>query len=120
MSEDRMKHGSDWNGQELPDELQSLMSAYRQSLPDPEPSANFMPALWTKIESRRSLTYSFGRFARGLVTAAVAACLVMSAMLVVPKSYTTTAVSSAYVDVLDEHNGNDDVADLDLTRGEQL
>jgi len=109
-----VKHMDEWNEQPLPEELRALMATYRQALPDPEPSAEFMPQLWAKIEARQTVTYSFGRLARGLVTAALASCLVMSALLVAPiTSKAPTPVNRSYVEVLaDDHP--DEPLDIDI------
>ncbi len=74
-------------------QLEQLFQAYRAALPDPEPSVNFMPEMWAKIEERRMsadwLSSSwFARLAKGLVTAAVAAYLIVAMM-------TTSAGNSA-------------------------
>src|SRR5260370_24916805 len=103
MARDFMNDKSEWNEQPLPEELKGLLASYREALPDADPAANFMPALWSRIESRKSFTYTFRRLARGLVTAAVAACLVMSGLLVSPRGHSQSAVNSAYIDVLDAH-----------------
>ena len=52
--------------------LDALFRAFREC-PAPEPSANFMPNLWARIDSRQSFTFSFRRLANAFVTAAVAA-----------------------------------------------
>lgn len=62
-------------------ELDSLFCAYREALPDPEPSVNFMPAVWAKIEARQSSTSLFGRMARALVGAALAATVIFGMLL---------------------------------------
>lgn len=36
------------------DDLEQLFAAYREALPDPEPSSAFTPGVWSKIETRRS------------------------------------------------------------------
>jgi len=33
--------------------LDSLFAEYRAASPDPEPSADFMPGMWKRIEARR-------------------------------------------------------------------
>jgi len=53
--------------------LDELFRAYRAAWPDPEASASFMPNMWAKIEARERSTNWFGRVAKMLVTAAVAA-----------------------------------------------
>ena len=53
--------------------LNELFLAYREALPDPEAGANFMPQMWAKIEARENSSNWFGRLAKTLVTAALAA-----------------------------------------------
>lgn len=92
---------------QFPAELQGLLSAYRSSVPEQDPSVNFMPELWGKIDSRRRLTHSFRRLAAVFVTGAAAICLVFSAALVQDQNLgQSVAAQSTYVDVL-----ADDVAD---------
>jgi hypothetical protein len=105
MSKDRMREE-----EPLPSDLQALFASYRAELPDPEPSANFMPAVWAKIEPQRSLTYSFRRIAKALVTAAVGACLLMSAFMATVNH--GQPVNSAYVDVLDSNDDSPDANEL--------
>jgi len=83
--------------------LDSLFRAYRDACPDPDPSPNFMPQLWLKIEARQRSTFWFGRLARGFVTAAVAASLVMGALLLYPAGGPAQNTAS-YVEML--ANGN--------------
>src|SRR5258706_368782 len=49
--------------------LDALFGAYRAACGGPEPSANFMPNLWARIESRQSVTFSFRRMANAFATA---------------------------------------------------
>jgi hypothetical protein len=69
--------GNGGNSAELDAHLDSLFHAYRQACPDPEPSVNFMPAMWAKIEARQASTTIFNRMAKALVTAALGASVVM-------------------------------------------
>src|SRR4051812_34662504 len=94
----------------LPVELQALFASYRAELPDPEPGSNFMPGVWARIEPQRSLTYNFRRIAKALVTAAVGACLLMSAFMT--STNRGQPVNSAYVDVLDNNDDTPDPGDL--------
>ena len=64
-------------------ELDRLFAAYRDSLPDPEPTAGFMPALWNAIEARRTFRARFGRLSRVFVTAAGAIWLAMATLLII-------------------------------------
>jgi hypothetical protein len=79
--------------------LDDLFQRYRDACPQVEPSANFMPALWSKIESRQSFWSIFERLG-GLITAASAAlCLLLLALtLTGPPSPHTLAAT--YTDAL--------------------
>lgn len=104
---------------ELPQEIQALFTRYREALPDSEPRANFMPELWQGIESRRRVTLSMGRIAKGFVTAAAAICLLMTALVVTPqKSPVSTNSTVNYLDVLSA--AADDPGDIDPNHGETL
>jgi hypothetical protein len=61
--------------------LDNLFRAYLAACPIPEASANFMPALWARIEARESSTNWFGRVAKTLVTAALAASVILGLMI---------------------------------------
>ena len=78
--------------------LNALFRAYGEACVPPEPSANFMPQLWQRIESRQTFSFFFGRVARGFVTAAVAATLAMAFYLTVP--HASGSYASTYVEVL--------------------
>lgn len=84
----------------LPEDLAALFAAYRECVTDPDPSTEFSVRLWERIESRQTLAYSFGRLARGFVTAAAAICVAISFFLVTPYSQPSAAYSSTYVDIL--------------------
>ena len=59
--------------------LDRLLHAYRQASDYGEPSANFMPELWSRIESRRSTGIAFERLARIFATGALAVTLLAGA-----------------------------------------
>ncbi len=61
--------------------IDELFRAYRDSCPAPEPGADFMPAMWARIEARESSANWLGRFAKGLVTAAVATSVILGMTL---------------------------------------
>jgi hypothetical protein len=87
--------------EELSRTLDTLLAAYRQASPDPEASPDFMPRLWQQIEARRSVSYSFVRWTRALVTASAALCVLLGLLQVYlpsqPVFYTQT-----YIEVLQE------------------
>ena len=67
---------------EFPGELQQLFKSYGEFHSDVDPSVDFMPRLWAKIESRRSPFFAMQRMARFLVAGAMAAALLMGAVLI--------------------------------------
>lgn len=66
--------------------LDALFRAYREACPDPEPSPNFMPLLWQRIEARQTFSFSLRRMAGGFVTAAFALSLALGVYMAVPHS----------------------------------
>lgn len=85
---------------QTPDRLTDLFQQYRDACQAPEPGANFMPALWSKIEARQSLSSLFGRWSKGLVTCAVAASLMMGVYIARPGSHASPFYNASYVEVL--------------------
>ncbi|MBD0326721.1 MAG: hypothetical protein ICV68_09830, partial [Pyrinomonadaceae bacterium] len=83
--------------------LDDMFAAYREAFPDRDVSANFMPEMWKRIEQSRRTVFSFPRFARGFVTAALALCFAMAAVNWQPSTTINySAGSQTYVDVLQE------------------
>ncbi len=78
--------------------LERLWAAYRQATPEPEPSVNFMPELWARIEAARpsSWTLVFARLASRLVPVAAAVTLALGVYIWSPSSSSSTG----YVDTL--------------------
>lgn len=77
--------------------LDSLFKEYREACPDPEPSAQFTPSLWARIETRRKSSSWLRRYAEICVAATLAVALLL-AIFVIP-SYQEVAFEH-YVDVL--------------------
>ena len=84
--------------------LDALFRAYRAACPGPEPSANFMPELWQRIESRQRFTFSFRRMANALVTAAVALSIALGVYMAIPHR---NLASYSYLDALAESESVD-------------
>jgi hypothetical protein len=59
-----------------------LMMAYRASVADPEPSADFMPGLWRRIEGRNHFAFRLRRWSQGVLATTALACLAMFVLLV--------------------------------------
>ena len=88
-----LMHGSD------DEKLDALFGAYRAACGNPDASANFMPNLWARIESRQSFTFSFRRMANAFATAAVALSIALGIYMAVPRS-TPALTSQTYVEAL--------------------
>jgi len=80
--------------------LDSLFAAYRSALPDPDPGAGFMPGVWRRIETRRSVTASLRHLAQSFITAAAAICLLLSALVLRPSMTAPVFTTSSYVEML--------------------
>jgi hypothetical protein len=84
--------------------LDALLQAYRAACPDPEPSVNFMPLLWQRIEARQSVSAVFSRLARNLVTAALALSILLGLVVSFSGSHVGQLPSESYVEVLAEEH----------------
>lgn len=60
--------------------LDRLFQLYGASCPEVEPSANFMPVVWQKIEARRSFSLAFQRVARALAAVSVGLGLLLAGL----------------------------------------
>jgi hypothetical protein len=102
------------SAEELERELDRLFAAYREACEPPEPSPNFMPRLWEKIEARRSVSYSFARLSRALITAAAAICLLL---VVLQTTSRTTPVfyTQSYVEALAEASSADTASSFEIS-----
>lgn len=96
----------------MEEQLDALFAAYREACPDPEPSSDFMPLLWQRIDSNRSVRYSLKRLAQGFITAAAAAALIMGVSLVVPD----TRPTPTYLELLAAGNAHYDLADSEIVQ----
>src|ERR1700722_17651576 len=82
--------------------LDTLFKNYRAACPDVDPSANFMPTLWRKIEARHSFWSVFQGFARTAMAGSAALALLMLALNLVG---TQPLQSPSYTDALvADHN----------------
>jgi hypothetical protein len=99
------------------EELESLLARYREALPDPEPSADFMPRLWGKIEARRSFAFRLRRLTQVFVAAAAAMCLLMIGASVLPHSQ-AIELKGSYIDALAEAQPPDSLAALGIVHAD--
>jgi hypothetical protein len=78
--------------------LNELFVAYRDACPVPEGSANFMPGLWARVEARERSGNILGRMAKALVTAALAASVVLG--LLVSFREANEPLNGTYIDAM--------------------
>jgi len=91
----------------MDDKLDALFAEYRMACPDPEPSADFMPGMWKRIEARRVATVSvFKHWAQVCVMATVALTLLIGAVLI-PRLQENSASSSSYLEALSAEHSAD-------------
>ena len=81
--------------------LDALFGAYRAACGGPESSANFMPNLWARIDSRQNIAFSFRRMANAFATGAVALSLAMGLYMSLPHAAPATSPQS-YIEALAE------------------
>jgi hypothetical protein len=86
--------------------LDGLFAAYRDACPDPEPSPDFMPRLWARIEGRQQTMEAFAwrRWAQAFLSLAAVTCLLIVMLQVLPPS-TSAYFHSTYIDQLSEEDG---------------
>jgi hypothetical protein len=87
--------------------LDRLFSDYRLAIPDPEPGANFMPALWQRIEARRNPVLQWVTLSRRALVAALALCMVLGIVMGTAKSQ---FYQSTYIEALDDDAAPEDLA----------
>ena len=85
--------------------LDALFRAYHQACVAPEASANFMPELWARIDSRQTFTFSFRRMANAFVTAAVALSIALGVYMSVPRA--ASQFPQTYIEALADANSLD-------------
>lgn len=84
------------------EKLDALFGAYRAACPDRDASANFMPELWKRIESRQTFTFSFRRMANAFVTAGFALTVALGVYMAMPHKSPVYPVS--YLQALADNN----------------
>jgi hypothetical protein len=111
-----MSHENDSTAYRRDAELSALFAAYREACPDPEPSPNFTPEMWAKIEARQSFVHSLKRFAQGIVTAAAAASLVMGAYLYSPDPHSSPVYQNSYLELLANEQSTENPANAEIVQ----
>ena len=98
-------HGNHISSEAADDPLNALFGAYREACPTPEPSPEFMPKLWSRIEARQTFAFSFRRMANAFLTAAMAASLALGVYTALPRGAASNPSHYAsYVEALADAN----------------
>jgi hypothetical protein len=95
-------------------DLDHVFEQYRLAVPDPEASANFMPELWRRIETRQFFLARWKKLTQVFVAAAAAICLLLGIVLQVPVAERPAGVSGSYVDVLADANPTDNLTSIGI------
>lgn len=113
------RHNHDASDERFEAALSRLFAQYREALPDPEPSPDFTPRLWQKIEARQSTNRQVKWLARGFVTAAAAVSLLIGVFLALPQNHVSPFYTATYLEILAADQGPDDPEDVEMVRVEQ-
>ncbi len=97
---------------EAEERLAALFAEYREACPDPDPGPDFMPQLWRRIDARRSFGNHLKRLARGFITAAAAAALLMGVFLARAPQHP----GPSYVELLAADQGHADLSDTEIVQ----
>ena len=100
---DRMQH----QGDKLDARLNAMFAEYRAACPDPEPSADFMPSMWKRIEARRVATVSVFRHWAQVCVMATVALTVLIGVVLIPRFQNDPAAGSSYVEALMSEHSSD-------------
>jgi|SRR4051812_38893220 len=95
---------------ESTDQLDRLFAKYREACPEVEPSANFMPDLWARIDSQRGWMWHLRVYAQRMALAAAAACALMVGIQMGSSWKPESLLSQSYVDVLRDSAATEDYA----------
>jgi hypothetical protein len=88
------------------EKLDALFREYAKACPDRDPSVNFMPNLWGRIEARQKQAFSFRRMANALATAALAFSIALGVYMALPHTSQVNSTQS-YIEALAEANALD-------------
>ena len=89
--------------------LDRLFTEYRNACPDPEPGANFMPALWKRIEARRNPALQWVTLSRRALVGALALCLALGVVLGTALT-SSQFYQSTYIEALDDNEVPEELA----------
>jgi hypothetical protein len=97
-------------------QLDNLFDKYREACGSPEPSPNFMPMLWSKIEARQNKGLLIERIARTFVATAMAACGMLGILILLPSQQPSAFLNSSYVEAIATANAHETAPYLEPVR----
>lgn len=99
----------DWERNEAENdaELDRLFASYREACPVPEPTANFMPRLWERIDGNQNWTRLVWKWANGMMAAAVATS-VFFLMLQLSPRHSPEFYGATYLETLADQHDDDE------------
>src|SRR5437588_11550310 len=102
----------------LEKDFEALMARYRLAVDEPEPTANFMPRLWQRIEARRTFAFRCRRVTQVFVGAAAVLCLLIAGISTVTPPPPGSQLHGTYLDALAEAHPADSLAALGIEHGD--
>jgi len=90
--------------------LNELWARYDEACAPPEPSADFMPGVWRKIEARRGFLFQFRSYARRMAATAAAFSLLLIVLHFAPFAGQRDVYTMTYMDALEADSANEVMA----------
>ena len=87
--------------------LDRLLERYADSCPETEAGANFMPAVWQRIDARRGFSVKLAYYARMLAMTAASLCLAAGLFEISAYGPSQQLASKHFVDVLDDDDDSE-------------
>lgn len=87
--------------------LNDLWVRYDEACAPPEPSADFMPGVWRKIEARRGFLFQFRSYARRMAATAAAFSLLLLVLHFAPFGGHRDVYSMTYMDALEADSASE-------------
>ena len=91
----------------LDQELDKLLAAYRESFGDVDAGSGFMPGIWDKIETRRSLAWRVRHMARAFLGATAVVFTLMLCLFVAAERRIPQTPRESYLDALASNPSSD-------------
>ena len=96
---------------DLEKELDELFRAWREAVPGPDASAQFMPSMWEKIEARRTLVFRVRHLARAFLGATAVLCTLMAGVFLLEANRPGPVPTESYLDSLAYAHANESMLD---------